>query len=598
MPTTIKLKNSVTTTNVPSSLAQGEVAINVTDKKVWVGNAATTPVQLLGTGSDGSFTNLTVSGTTALNGGTTLGDASGDALTINSSAVSIPNGLNFDSNTFVIDATNNRVGVGTASPLELLSLYKEANPYIVLQNSTTGTTSSDGGYVGMDNAQMQVRSKENDALTFWTNNTERMRITSTGAVGIGTSSPAYKLHISGSSPTLMVQDTGANASQAFIQATNSGNYFGCSTSGGTTQPMLFYVGTERMRLDSSGNLGIGVTPSAWGGSYKALQIPSGALAAFSTSVVSLYQNSFDSGTGAFKYVNTALAAKYDINQGSHNWSIAPSGTAGAALTFTQAMTLDASGNLGIGTTSPTNFAGYVTLALNDTTGSFVELKANGSSNGELVSDSNGLYIKTIPSVPLIFGTNNIERMRIDSSGNLRIGQTAVPNAGDGNTTTGASIEGAGTGTIYGSRADSYSGSFNRNSDGLVVKFNRSGTGVGSVSVTTTATAYNTASDYRLKNNQAQLTNSGAFIDALQPKTWTWTADGSTGVGFIAHEVQAVSPNSVTGEKDAVETYVDENGVEQTRPKYQGMEYGSAEFIANIIAELQDLRKRVAVLESK
>lgn len=62
MATTIKLKNSVTTTNAPSSLAQGEVAINVTDKKVWVGNAATTPVQLLGTGSDGSFTNLTVSG--------------------------------------------------------------------------------------------------------------------------------------------------------------------------------------------------------------------------------------------------------------------------------------------------------------------------------------------------------------------------------------------------------------------------------------------------------------------------------------------------------------------------------------------------------
>jgi dUTPase len=60
MPTTIKLKNSVTTTNAPSSLAQGEVAINVTDKKVWVGNAATTPVQLLGTGASATFTDLTV----------------------------------------------------------------------------------------------------------------------------------------------------------------------------------------------------------------------------------------------------------------------------------------------------------------------------------------------------------------------------------------------------------------------------------------------------------------------------------------------------------------------------------------------------------
>lgn len=59
---------------------------------------------------------LTVSGTSNLNGGTTLGDASGDALTINSAAVSTPNGLNFDSNTLVIDATNNRVGVGVATP--------------------------------------------------------------------------------------------------------------------------------------------------------------------------------------------------------------------------------------------------------------------------------------------------------------------------------------------------------------------------------------------------------------------------------------------------------------------------------------------------
>jgi hypothetical protein len=65
MPTTIKLKNSVTTTNAPSSLAQGEVAINVTDKKVWVGNAATTPVQLLGTGASGNFSALTCTTLTA-----------------------------------------------------------------------------------------------------------------------------------------------------------------------------------------------------------------------------------------------------------------------------------------------------------------------------------------------------------------------------------------------------------------------------------------------------------------------------------------------------------------------------------------------------
>ena len=70
MPTTIKLKNSVTTTSVPSSLVQGEVAINITDKKVWVGNAATTPIQLLGGGADGNFTNISVSSVATFGAGT------------------------------------------------------------------------------------------------------------------------------------------------------------------------------------------------------------------------------------------------------------------------------------------------------------------------------------------------------------------------------------------------------------------------------------------------------------------------------------------------------------------------------------------------
>jgi hypothetical protein len=106
--------------------------------------------------------------------------------------------------------------------------------------------------------------------------------------------------------------------------------------------------------------------------------------------------------------------------------------------------------------------------------------------------------------------------------------------------------------------------------------------VGNITYTNTATAYNTSSDYRLKDSPQPLTNSGTFIDALKPKTWNWKADGSKGVGFIAHEVQEVSPSSVTGEKDGEEM--------------QAMEYGSAEFIANIIAELQSLRQRVAQLE--
>jgi hypothetical protein len=113
--------------------------------------------------------------------------------------------------------------------------------------------------------------------------------------------------------------------------------------------------------------------------------------------------------------------------------------------------------------------------------------------------------------------------------------------------------------------------------------------VGSITITGTATAYNTSSDRRLKNIDGDLTGSGAFIDALQPRVGTWKADGSPFVGFIADEVQLVSPRSVVGEPDAV----DDDG----HPIHQAMEYGSADFIANIIAELKSVRGRLAKLEA-
>lgn len=113
-----------------------------------------------------------------------------------------------------------------------------------------------------------------------------------------------------------------------------------------------------------------------------------------------------------------------------------------------------------------------------------------------------------------------------------------------------------------------------------------GTQIGDIAQSTTSSVvYNTTSDYRLKNNPQPLTGSGDFIDALKPKTWTWATDGSKGAGFIAHEFAEVSPTSVTGQKDAV----DENG----NPKYQGMQASTAEVIANLVAEIQSLRKRLA-----
>lgn len=122
----------------------------------------------------------------------------------------------------------------------------------------------------------------------------------------------------------------------------------------------------------------------------------------------------------------------------------------------------------------------------------------------------------------------------------------------------------------------------------IQQFRREGTAVGNITTTSSATAYGTSSDYRLKENVADLTGSGDFIDAIRPVSFTWKVDGSQDAGFIAHEFAVVSPQSVNGEKDAV----DEDGL----PIHQSMQASTPHVMANIIAELQSLRLRVAALE--
>jgi hypothetical protein len=115
-------------------------------------------------------------------------------------------------------------------------------------------------------------------------------------------------------------------------------------------------GADRVYVDSSGNVGVGVTPSAWlASSYKALQVnTTGVLASFgsgSNQSTRLANNWFSNTSGVDTYITSNFATVYQQNSGQHQWYTAASGTAGNAITFTQAMTLDTSGNLLVGLTA-------------------------------------------------------------------------------------------------------------------------------------------------------------------------------------------------------------------------------------------------------
>jgi hypothetical protein len=139
---------------------------------------------------------------------------------------------------------------------------------------------------------------------------------------------------------------------------SSGIHYWFTAASGTAGNAITW--TQAMTLDNSGNLGLGVTPSAWGSGYSAIQLNGGAIDSPNSTIFDVRCNSFYNGTQEI-YRTAGFATLYRSTLGIHQWFNAPSGTAGTAITFTQAMTLDASGNLGVGVTPSAWVGGFKAL---------------------------------------------------------------------------------------------------------------------------------------------------------------------------------------------------------------------------------------------
>jgi hypothetical protein len=383
---------------------------------------------------------------------------------------------------------------------------------------------------------------------------------------------------------------------------------GALGSSATANGVLYLNGTKKLTSGTAltfdgTNLGLGVTPSAWSSTYfRTLQFNSlgsyvsGTNATYSgTPYFFIGNNGYDDTGSGFKYTTTNAASQYVQVGGAHQWKNAPSGTAGNAITFTQAMTLDASGNLGVGTTSP---ASKLDVSSSGEIARFRTSTARGSGNGYFgLYDTTGrkgyygygasddsLYISNEMNAPMLFLTNSVERARIDSSGNLLVGTTSVYSNAKLTISTGGTNGISSTHTSAGG----YRYVANALSDGGTYYyhlFNANGTATGGITSNGTVTVYSTTSDYRLKTVVGAVTGQGARIDALEPIEYEWKSNGSRTRGFLAHKFQEVYAGSVTGTKDAV----DADG----NPVYQSMQAATSEVIADLVAEIQSLRKRLA-----
>jgi hypothetical protein len=575
------------------------------------------------------------------------------------------------------------LGLGTSSPVTALQVVGTGTFGNGVGGRLQVTTDSNLGYIDSLNntsTQWQPLIERGTEIQFHTNTAgttpvEKVRIDSSGRVGIGTSSPAAKLHVetipaSPSQSGSVIFGPNVNYGFEIRNVIDGGGFPSVEFRGplAGSAPMVFYAGVgsaERMRIDGAGRVGIGTsTPATALEVLGFIQTQSGA---FGGGGYNIKYNASNAASRSWQLLtDTTAYGDFAIQQS----------TTQTGSTYTPRFYISAAGNVGIGTTSPT-----FNLDVSGGAGNGIRYLNTTNSIGVIIgSDSTSAQVGSVSSHPVQFLVGAVERARIDTSGRLLVGtsttsanttilfQGTSANANDGaaiRLAAGAATPADGTnlgyiffsdsshsqsaaiqaqrdgGTwtsgssqpsrlVFSTTADGAASPTERmriNSTGQILinstsslsgapfinvvfsaatnsafcsndtssgsgsqhfRFFSGGTQVGNINTTTTATAYATSSDYRLKENVVQISNSITRLQQLKPSRFNFIIEPDKIVdGFIAHEAQAVVPECVTGTKDEV----DADG----NPLYQGID--QSKLVPLLTAALQEAVARIESLEA-
>ena len=412
---------------------------------------------------------------------------------------------------------------------------------------------------------------------------------------INASTSAGVITTADTSGVLNIQTAGTtaisiDASQA-VSFTNSP-----TVTGGTANGVAYLNGSKVLTTGSAlvfdgTNLGLGVTPSTWGSGYRSLDIGNSASFLNSSGSAFVSNNAYQDSGWKYKTstanIGTQLFGLNPNGSGGYAWFQAASGTAGNAITFTQAMTLDASGRLLLNrTTNNNNEILQISGNANTLCSAFFANTTTGQSYGAYIAAGTN---STDYALRIQNAAANTDYLKVTGDGNVGIGTTSPNAVPDSGFVFQPGWSGAGNSAFAVGHASGSAGG------SVYAAWYLNSTSIGSISQSgTTAVAYNTSSDYRLKNTIAPMTGALAKVALLKPCTYKWNADGSDGQGFIAHELAEVVPQCVTGEKNAVN--------EDGSIKSQGID--TSFLVATLTAAIQEqqalitqLTARITALES-